>query len=169
LKYIKEVSIYILSVDNLTKRNDHTLQIIGDGLKIILSALQESPEKAHQLRIRFVGEMHLLPEHMRTVCDDIEKLANNENGFQITAAMAYDPIEDCRKLLNNDSDRHGIKQRPIDLVVRTGGQLRSSGFYPLHCMYAEWVYLDKMFPDLTCEDLTEALRIFYSRQRRFGA
>jgi undecaprenyl diphosphate synthase len=56
----------------------------------------------------------------------------------------------------------------IDLVIRTSGEQRSSGFFPWQTAYAEWFYLDLHFPSLTTNDLAQVLDDFERRQRRFG-
>ena len=56
----------------------------------------------------------------------------------------------------------------LDLVIRTGGDQRLSGFMPYQCVYSELLFLDKFFPDFSVEDLVEAIDNFGNRGRRFG-
>ncbi len=57
----------------------------------------------------------------------------------------------------------------IDLVLRTSGEQRTSNFFLWQTAYAEWIFLDKHFPDVTTKDMDEAIGQYMSRQRRFGA
>ncbi len=56
----------------------------------------------------------------------------------------------------------------IDLIIRTSGEQRTSNFFLWQSAYAEWVFLEKHFPDLTTEDIDEALKEYAKRKRRFG-
>jgi undecaprenyl diphosphate synthase len=56
----------------------------------------------------------------------------------------------------------------VDLAIRTSGEQRTSGFFIWQSAYAEWIFNDKYFPDLTPQDLESALAEYDSRQRRFG-
>jgi len=65
-----------------------------------------------------------------------------------------------------DHDR--LPARDVDLVIRTGGEQRLSDFLLWECAYAELLFVEKMWPDFTADDLGEALADFRSRNRRFG-
>lgn len=82
-----------------------------------------------------------------------------------TLGFAYDPVADFVRVATG---RDARRQPPIDLVVRTGGEHRTSGFFPYHCIYSEYVFLPKYFPDLRLEDVETALATYRGRQRRFG-
>lgn len=56
-----------------------------------------------------------------------------------------------------------------DIIVRTSGEMRTSGFMIWQSIYAEWFFLEKYFPDLTEKDLEEIIENFNNRQRRFGS
>ena len=56
----------------------------------------------------------------------------------------------------------------VDLLIRTGGEQRLSDFLLWECAYAELYFTETMWPDFSAADLTDALRAFHSRQRRFG-
>lgn len=166
LKDVSAVSVYFLSKDNLTKRNDNTVHMIREVLAMLLDDVRASIFVAYSIQIRFVGEMELLPKDMLAMCKEI--MARTDTGlFPITIGMAYDPIEDCRRLTTEGMER--VHQDAVDLVLRSGGEMRSSGFFPLHTLYSEWVYTDKLFPDLTLQDVSNAIDVFKRRSRRFGA
>ena len=56
----------------------------------------------------------------------------------------------------------------VDLVIRTGGEQRLSDFLLWECAYAELLFVEKMWPEYSADDLAEALADFRSRNRRFG-
>ena len=57
----------------------------------------------------------------------------------------------------------------MDLIIRTSGEQRTSNFALWQSTYAEWAFIEKLFPDFTSEDLNAAIDAFEGRQRRFGA
>jgi undecaprenyl diphosphate synthase len=65
-----------------------------------------------------------------------------------------------------DHDR--LPARDVDLVVRTGGEQRLSDFLLWECAYAELLFVAKMWPEFTADDLADALADFRGRNRRFG-
>jgi undecaprenyl diphosphate synthase len=57
----------------------------------------------------------------------------------------------------------------VDLLIRTGGELRLSDFLLWECAYAELIFTPRMWPDFDASDLKAAVAEYYSRERRFGA
>ena len=55
-----------------------------------------------------------------------------------------------------------------DMIVRTGGDFRISNFLLWQSAYAELYFTDVLWPDYSTQDVNEAIRVFYSRKRRFG-
>lgn len=158
---VKEISIYVLSKDNVTKRNDDTMDLIEKTMDLIctLIRIKENQDRVH---INVMGDITLLPHVIQEQINLCVSLAHGP--FPINLAIGYDPIEDSRLYLEK-----GIEsRRPIDLVVRSGGQLRSSGFFPLQTLYSEWVYYADLWPDMTQEHIHDALTQFMTRQRNFG-
>jgi len=56
-----------------------------------------------------------------------------------------------------------------DLIIRTGGERRSSNFLAFQSAYSEWIYLEKMWPEFTKQDFVDAIQEYTTRNRRFGA
>ncbi len=158
---VKEISVYVLSKDNLLKRNDDTLLLIEKTMDLIctLIRIKENQERVH---INVMGDINLLPKVIQEQINLCVSLAKGP--FPINLAIGYDPIEDSKNYLEQGLD----SRRPIDLVVRSGAQLRSSGFYPLQTLYSEWVYYADLWPEMTQEHIHDALTQFMSRQRNFG-
>ena len=160
-KLVSELSIYILSKDNILKRDHSTIQLIEKTMDLVCT-LMSTPLCQDRIKINIMGDPTLLP---LVIQEQIQKCVALSNGsFQINLAIGYDPIEDTKLYLEN-----GFESRnQIDLVIRSGGQLRSSGFFPLQILYSEWVYLDDLWPDITREHIHQSILEFNNRQRNFG-
>jgi len=160
-KMVDELSIFILSKDNLVKRDGDILELVGDMLNLICSLLRLE-ENATKFKFDVYGDIHLLPNHMQSQIQDC--IAHSHGTMPVHLAIAYDPISDSADYLAK-----GIStRRPIDLVIRSGGELRSSGFFPLQTLYSEWIYLNDFWPDVDQHKLNDCLDEFTRRTRNFG-
>ena len=160
-KKITEISVYILSKDNVTKRDKTVVDLIEKTMDLICT-LMCTPDFQDTVKLDIIGDPTLLPLKVQ---EQIQKCVALSSGtFPIHLAVGYDPIEDSALYLSQ-----GVETRTqIDLVVRSGGQLRSSGFFPLQILYAEWVYFDDLWPDMTREHIHDAIIEFQNRHRNFG-
>jgi len=153
---ISELSLYVLSDDNL-KRNDFSLPMVFKVIK------QISEIDKIDAKINIAGDIRLLPDYVVKNIKTILKKSNNKSKYTINLAIAYDPVKDIELFPNLNRN-----QSQIDLVLRSGRERRSSGFFPCHCLYSEWYFTDKLWPDIEDEDLIDALKYYSKRQRRFG-
>lgn len=158
---ITELSIYILSKDNIQKRNNDTIELIKKVIELIYITML-IPTNQNKIKIDILGDITLLP---LIIQEQIQKCITLSRGnFPVHLAIGYDPIEDSKQYLND-----GITSRnQIDLVIRTGGQLRSSGFFPLQILYSEWIYMNELFPEITRDHINQCIEQFLKRQRNFG-
>ena len=101
---------------------------------------------------------------MRDNIDKILSRTNVDSTYQLHVAIAYDPKDDINEFITN-KDR---KQSQMDLVVRSGREQRSSGFFPCHTLNSEWYYSDKLWPDMNEDDFVDAMKHYKSKDRRFG-
>ena len=74
-------------------------------------------------------------------------------------------IQAARK---GDIAKHLYIEESPDLVIRTGGDIRTSNFMPWQTVYSEWFFVDKYWPAFTIDDLKEILEEFSKRDRNFG-
>ena len=155
---VTEISVYILSSDNCT-RNDGTRENIFHLLKFIDSRLPEE----FSVDVRVFGKMELLPQEIRDVLKRITTRGKVKFNFRINLAVAYDPVDDIKNCRLDNGD-----QSQIDMVIRSGGEKRSSGFFPCHTLYSEWYYTEKMWPEMKPSDFIKSVKYFLSRNRRFG-
>jgi undecaprenyl pyrophosphate synthase len=157
LSNITELSIYVLSKDNLT-RQDNTISFIEDLFTFLVNHLYMYQSFC---RIDFIGNLELLPETLQLKLTKISSECDGPFPFHI--AIGYDPIQDSKSFLENQGSR-----TQMDLVIRSGYQIRSSGFFPLQTLYSEWIYYDVLWPDMKIHHIIEALEEFFKRKRNFG-
>jgi len=118
-----------------------------------------------QIRFEVLGEIHLLPENVRGLLNILvsRPIPTHPPARVIRFALAYDPCADMASQL-----RHRTVS-DVDMVVRTSGEIRTSGFLPVQTLYSEWVFESKLFPDFGMDDFYRALEEFLTRCPRRGA
>jgi undecaprenyl diphosphate synthase len=79
-------------------------------------------------------------------------------------ALSRERFSDLLALVDHDR----LPATDVDLVIRTGGEQRLSDFLLWECAYAELLFVDKMWPEYSADDLADALADFRGRNRRFG-
>ena len=174
---IRHASVYVLSADNIRKRDaDEVAQLFRLVEELVPAWLGKSDE----WQLHIAGDLGLLPASCATVLTDALRETEGRRSH-LTLAIGYDPkqslVEAVRALLaageapEGDAlvqaiDAHlpGGPVKDIDLVIRTSGERRISGFFPWQSQGAEIVFSDTMWPAFTESDLDAALAE-YARRR----
>ena len=186
LQDITEVSFYVCSIDNIN-RNDKTKYLIFDLIRFIyniykdpkkfmaeqnLEYTEESYKKNQDflkdLTINFVGDINLLPKDIQKILKEVQKNNKVENKYTLNLAIAYDYNKDILNFGRTDLEKYTREQSDIDLVFRSGGEYRTSGFFPTKTLYSELFFLKKLWPEVTTDDFINLMKKFQKRNRRFG-
>ena len=89
--------------------------------------------------------------------------------YNLFLGIAYDFKKDLINYGINTNNNYNRNQSEIDIVIRTGGELRLSGFFPSHVNYAEFFYYKKFWPEIKIKDIDSVVSDFKNkRKRRFG-
>ena len=187
---IKELTLYAFSVENFNRPKeefDYIMKLFREACEQLKSdsRLQEK-EKKLGIRIRFLGRIEMFPEDIRKLMRELmEKTAGN-TGLIVNFCMAYGgrhEITDAAKKMAADVERGVISAKDVnddtlkkylymaddpDLIIRTGGEQRLSGFLLYQSSYAELFFLAKLWPEFEKEDLVKVIEEFKHRNRRFG-
>ena len=178
IKYINELSLYVCSIDNLN-RKDNTKYLIFDLIRFLnkifnypdnyfSNHISQNIKKLNSIiDINVIGDIEELPSD---IIDILLNLKNNFNGndYKINLAIAYDYNKDMINYGINNLENYNRNQSNIDLVLRSGGERRISGFFPTKIIYSELFFIDKLWPDVLLEDINQTIQDFYNRNRRFG-
>lgn len=171
---INELSFYMLSADNIKKRSLNNVKVVYYVFRklatFLINAHYNNFNKYHLLlnkvNICIIGDFTLVPYDIKLLITKINLIYNNNNAFfQINIAFAYDPIKDIKNIVSNNYMR---RQTVIDMIIRTSGEQRISGFFPYHSMNSEFIFVDKLWPEFNIDDLNKCVNIFNKRNRRFG-
>lgn len=189
--HLPAVTAWVLSTDNL-RRPATELEPYFD---VLVELLDELPGLAHSLdcSVRVIGSLDLLPAQLaETAKRAVTESPGEEAKWRFTLALAYggrdEIIDAARSLVSGLVDR-GIAPDELaacidaegiaanlysadlpdpDLLIRSSGEARLSGFLLWQAVYAECVFVDPYWPEFRRVDFLRALRDFARRERRFG-
>jgi len=182
------VTIYLLSTENL-RREPEELSLLFD---IIGDVADELAQAGGGIRLRMVGHLELLPDDMADRLRRDQELTAGNEGIQVNIAVGYggrQEIVDSVRRIVSDAVAEGVPAEDIaervtaeeigsnlytsgqpdpDLVIRTSGEQRLSGFLLWQSAYSEIWFTDTYWPEFRRIDFLRALRDFSQRSRRFG-
>ena len=186
---IEHVTLYLLATDNLRRPAAE----LDPLLKIIEDLVTELAEDGNPWRLRMAGALDLLPSSTAAALKTAEeRTVDRTGGVQVNAAVGYGgrrEIADAVRSLLQEHARAGrtleelaeildvehiaehlyTKGQPDpDLVIRTSGEQRLSGFMLWQSAHSEFYFCDVNWPEFRHVDFLRALRSYADRQRRFG-
>lgn len=185
-KNIFEISLYSFSLQNF-KRNKTEVDCL---LSIIKKSLQNPKyiQKFHdnQVHVRFLGRLHLFDTQLQALMKNLEDATKGYSKHKLNFCIGYggrEEITDAMKRIAEEVEQgmitskhitqeiissHLLLQSEPDIVIRTGGAMRTSNFLPWQSIYSEWFFIPEKWPEVTPEILETLFSEFNSRDRRFG-
>lgn len=173
---VKIVSFYIFSTENWNRSKeevDYLMDLVEKCLKKFIKKCLKN-----DTRIAILGTKERLSENLIKAVEEAEEktkdckenilgLCFNYGGKQeiVDATNKIDGEVTIEKL---EANLYHPEIPALDMVIRTSGEERISGFMLWRMAYAEMLFLDKKWPDMTKEDVPKILEEFVGRQRRFG-
>ncbi|GAB6947372.1 polyprenyl diphosphate synthase [Vulcanisaeta sp. JCM 16161] len=188
---IRIVTVYVLSTENFLRRSKLELDLLYRLLKEKLIKVRKD-DRIHRnrVRVKVIGRTWLLPEDVRREIELTEEATADYSDHYLNLAVVYGGRQEIidavrRILIDYNSGRLNISDlnedvmfkylyvgdEPYpepDLIIRTGGEHRISNFLLYETAYSELYILNKYWPEITKEDLKQALDDYARRERRFG-
>lgn len=177
---VKYLSLYTFSTENW-KRSETEVKFLMQLLKKHLRE-QFSFYRENNIRVVHSGSLDRLPEVVQKEIVDVEDLTKDFTGMTANLVINYggrDEIVRAVKKLRDQGESEITEEKlsaamdhpeipDPDLIIRTGGELRTSNFLLWESAYSELYFSKKYWPDWQPEDLKEAIEAFASRNRRYG-
>jgi short-chain Z-isoprenyl diphosphate synthase len=187
---IGQVTVWALSNENLTRPRQEL-----EGLLEVVALKLESLAELHgrqSVRIRVYGRVEELPERVQRSIRTVEEATAGNEGLRLNIALGYsgrDELVDATRALVHGLATEGLEAEEMteritpealaahlytagepdpDLIIRTSGEVRLSGFLPWQGAHSELYFTDVYWPELRELDLLRALRTYQHRRRRFG-
>lgn len=187
---IKTVTLYVLSTENLSRQPQEVREILVLLEARLARLLSDERIVRYRVKVRAIGRQDLLPESIRELLEAIEKKTEYFGDHYLNIAVAYGGRAEITDMVR--SVAHEVKsgrlspeqiteetvaerlytsflpnQEP-DLIIRTSGEERMSGFMLWQGAYSELVFMDVFWPDFRFIDLLRAIRTYQRRTRRQG-
>ena len=187
---IPYLTVYALSTENLSSRDDTELETLFD---LYVSGLEEISQDPlihdNKVRVQVVGRKELLPDRVRDAIKTAEDATSQYSDFLFTVCLAYggrEEIVDAVKEIAQEHASGNLNLESIDptaissrlytsdlpdpdLVIRTSGEERVSNFLLWQIAYSELYFSDVHWPSFSRRDLCEAIEDYQMRKRRYGS
>jgi undecaprenyl diphosphate synthase len=179
---IKYVTLYSFSTENWNRPKDE----VSGLLRLLEKSIAKETKELHKnsVRIRHLGQLDRLPPKLRQAINASIKLTKNNSAMVLSLAFDYggrsEILEAVRRIITDGISPRDIDEKlftdylytaglpEVDLLVRTGSELRISNFLLWQSAYSEFYFTDVLWPDFNEEEVNKALLAYNQRQRRFG-
>ncbi len=182
---VKYASLYAFSTENFKREKsevDYLMNLFISSFKKEFKFLIEK-----DVKVLFSGRREPLPENVLEAMDEIVEETKDNKSLVLNICLNYGSHAEivdmtkkvCEMYKNGDISLDEIDDNliqrnmyhdlpPLDLVIRTSGELRLSNFMMYQASYAEFYFPDVLFPDFTEKEFDKAIEVFNKRNRRFG-
>lgn len=181
-KGVNIVSYYAFSTENWGRESEEVNYL----MKLMKKAIEDNTEeyKKNNYKVLISGKIDELPGDLPESCQKIIDETGKNNGGTINICLNYsgraEIIEAVRKMIRNNFDEEQIHEGMLkkyfyqpdlpdpDLIIRTSGEQRLSGFLLWQSAYSELMFMKKYWPEFEKSDVETIIREYNNRQRRFG-
>ncbi len=187
---IQSVTLYVLSTENFNRTTDE--------INVVYSTLGERLERLYhdrrvyekEIRIKAIGKLELLPEKIIELIQRLEDVTRDYRKHYLTLAIAYggrgeilesiksiasgiargliDPGKINEQMVQQHLYTYHLPNPDPDLIIRTSGEVRLSGFLIWQSAYSELIFVDTLWPEFRKIDFLRAIRTYQARKRRYG-
>ncbi len=187
---VKSITIYAFSTENFQRPPNEVEEIMHIAEEKLRKVLTDERIHKNEVQVKAIGRRNLLPESLQKLIEEVEERTKQYSKHFLNIAIAYGgraEIVDAAKEIAEKVEKgeltpkeineavfekylytaHMPKQDP-DLIIRTSGEERLSGFLLWQSAYSELCFLDVYWPDFRHIDLLRAVRTYQKRKRRFG-
>jgi len=187
---IKAVTLYVFSTENFRRPKDEVDTILRIVEREVRKLTKDPRIHERGVHVKAIGRVELLPDSLKSALEDIEKATESYDEHYLNIAVAYGgraEIVDAAKRIIDEVQSGTLNAETVDeavfrkylytsylpnpdpeLIIRTSGEERLSGFLIWQAAYSEFVFLDVYWPDFRRIDLLRAVRTYQRRRRRFG-
>lgn len=181
---VSTLTVWGLSTENVSRSKEE----VGGLMKLYEFFIDQQTKDLIKEKTRFthLGRKDRMPQRLVDKLNNIELKTKHFINYYLNVALDYggrdEVLRTIKRLFENHVDISNLEEEVFnayldtkgqpypfpDLIIRTGGEIRTSGFMIWQAAYAEWIFLDKYFPDINGKDIENAVFEYSRRQRRFG-
>lgn len=183
---IRELTLYAFSIYNFNRPEKEFNYLMNLFEKEFKKTKDDERLFKDKIKINFVGRIWMFPEKVQKEMKELMELTKDHDKYIINFAMAYggktEVVDAAKKIAEQvkkgelDIDKINIEtfgknlyfNDDVDLIIRTSGEQRTSDFIPWQGANAEWIFVEKNWPDFEKEDFIKCLEEYSRRDRRIG-
>ena len=183
---IKYLTVYAFSTENWKRTKEEVGALMGLLQMYVADFLKDSD--LENVKINILGDISKLDKGLQNSIEKAIETTKNNTGLTLNVAFNYGGRDEITKAMKKIAEKVQNKEILIenideqlvsdnlytagqpepDLLIRPGGEKRISNYLLWQLAYAEFLFIDKYWPDFTEKDLDEAIEIYESRNRKFG-
>lgn len=175
---LEALTLYAFSTENWRRPEDEISALMSLLKRFILSDLDEFA--ADNVRLKIIGDYKALPADVVELIEDALARTARNTGSTLAVALNYGAQDEIARAARKAAEKGAVTPEtiaaeldtadlpPLDLLIRTSGEVRLSNFLLWQAAYAELWFTDVLWPDFTPAHLEEALDAFAQRERRYG-
>lgn len=181
---IKCLTVYAFSTENWKRSQEEVSYIMSLPKIFFASYIKELME--NNVKVMIIGERDLIPDETMSVINDAIETTKNNTGLILNFAFNYGGRDEIVSAANRyakdfaSGKVSGLDENTfssylftsglpeVDLIIRTASEQRLSNFLLWQCAYAEFIFVDELWPEFSNEVLDRCIEEFNSRKRNFG-
>jgi undecaprenyl diphosphate synthase len=173
----EQLTIYALTLNNIQKRPQEELdELYSAFLEEILRVKSSGDLEHYRIHVKFGGTRSSLPRNLVKAMCELEALTKDYTAYYFFIPIAYDGNEEIRDAVERstlfknrfENNLYFSDAKPIDMMIRTGGEMRLSSFMLWYIGQAELFFTKTLAEDFTYEEFVTILKEYSLRDRRLG-
>jgi undecaprenyl diphosphate synthase len=175
---LEALTLYAFSTENWRRSEDEVDALMGLLRRYIIADIDEFVE--NNIRLKVIGDWHALPGDVAKLIEGALARTAGNSGTWLVIALNYGSQDEIARAATAASAKGAITPEtiaaeldtaelpPLDLLIRTSGEVRLSNFLLWQAAYSELWFTEVLWPDFTIEHFREGLEEFAARERRYG-
>ncbi|WP_342819043.1 polyprenyl diphosphate synthase [Candidatus Hadarchaeum sp.] len=185
---IKHITVYAFSTENFNRDKEEVNKLMNLLAQKFKEVAKDPRVHKYKIRVKAIGNLKMLPEQVQRAIDEAQAATVGYNGHTLNIAVGYggraelaDAVRKiCERIKNGEITPKDVDEEMInnylytaglpdpDLIIRTSGEERLSGFLLWQSAYSELYFCEANWPAFSKIDFLRAIRTYQSRERRFG-
>jgi tritrans,polycis-undecaprenyl-diphosphate synthase [geranylgeranyl-diphosphate specific] len=183
---IREITFYSFSMQNFNRPTEEVKYLMKLFEKAFTQYSKDPEVHKYRVGLNIIGRSYMFPESVQKALNTALQATRDYRDYRVNFALGYggreeivdavkEIVKKCiKKVLTvekidvDEMSKHMYLNSEPDLIIRTGGEQRTSNFLPWHSTYSEWFFVPKSWPEFSKADFDSVLMEFGERERRFG-